>query len=511
MLKSYLLYQQANNNKLLYIYFLLLICIVNSQCLLSQDSNYVKLYDDSGILTSEGFLIDNFPEGEWISYHSNGKIKSKGIWKANELDGPWIFYNYKGLLIKKENYFKNQKQGLSVSYDSLGKLLKQSHYEKNKKNGKELIMFKKIPITKFEYQYIENLKNGLNKEYDSSGNIISLIDYDMGIIVKKEEINRFDRDLKKHGVWKTFYPNDKIKSEEKYFHGNLSGSLKKYNEKGGIKSVEKFDKGEKKSIKKEIKISNSINADGFSIKGVIKNKIKHGLFKVYDQNNKLFKQEFYNNDTLAFSGIVDTLNNKNGLWIYYYSNGEIKRKGSYLNNKKTGNWEFYYKNKNLEQKGSYLYGNPQGKWTWLYENKQIRREEEYLRGKINGQVHEYDSLGNIITKGNYINGIKEGPWEYIYNDFQENGVFADGMKTGEWKALYSNGTKLFNGEYLNDIPINNHTYYFPNGKVKEIGSYLRGEKEGEWKKYNETGVVTITTFYKNGEEYKVDGVKIKWK
>lgn len=513
MLKSYIPYQQANNNKLLYIYILLYICIVNTNCLLSQESNYVKLYDDSGTLTSEGSLINNLPDGEWVSYHSNGQIKSKGNWKANQLQGSWSFYNSKGKLIKKEEYVNNLKQGKSVSYDSTGILIKETNYKSNKKNGLEFVMFKSLKQPKFIYNYYNNLKHGLNKEFDSLGNIISLLNYEMGMIIKKEEINRFDRDHKKHGIWKTFFPNDKVKSEQVYFHGNLNGTSKKYNSNGGLKSVENFNKGEevKPIAKKDLKITKTKNAEGYTLKGVIKNEIKHGLFKVYDENNKLIKQEFYKNDTLFFSGFVDTLNNKNGLWVYYHSNGNIKKKGNYLNNQKTGEWIFYYKNQNIEQKGNYLNGIPQGKWIWWYENNQTRREEEYIRGKINGLVYEYDSLGNIITEGNFVNGIKEGSWKYVYNDFKENGVFADGMKTGEWKAQYINGNKYFTGEYLNDIPINNHIYYYANGKVKETGSYLRGEKDGEWKKYNNQGVVVITTQYKNGEEYKIDGVKLKWK
>jgi antitoxin component YwqK of YwqJK toxin-antitoxin module len=512
LIRSYIPFQQANNNKLLYIYLLLFICIVNSKYLLSQDSNYVELFSSSGILSSEGLLINNLPQGEWISYHSNGNLKSKGSWKNNKLIGTWSFYNFNGLLIKKEEYKNNLKDGFSCSYDSLGRLIKKTTFRKNEKSGKELIMFKNQKKIRFENNYSNNLKHDLNKEYDSIGNIISLIYYDMGMVTKREDINRFDRELKKHGVWKTFYKNGNLKSKQIFFHGNLNGASKTYNINGGINVVENYNKGGlKKVVKQDIKLSKTKNKEGFTIEGVINKKKKNGLFKVYDKNKKLFKQEFYKNDTLIFSGSVDSLNNKNGLWIYYYSKGDVKKKGFYKDNQKNGDWEFYYENNNLEQKGSYKNGKPAGIWVWWYENKQERRKEEYIRGKINGIVLEYDSIGNTITEGNYINGIREGEWKYQYNDFQEHGVFADGMKTGVWKAHYNNGNKLFIGEYLNDIPINEHKQFFPNGKIKEIGSYQRGEKEGEWRKYNNQGVVLITTEYRNGEEYKVDGIRLNKK
>ena len=75
-------------------------------------------------------------------------------------------------------------------------------------------MFKNQKKIRFENNYSNNLKHDLNKEYDSIGNIISLIYYDMGMVTKREDINRFDRELKKHGVWKTFYKNGNLKSKQ---------------------------------------------------------------------------------------------------------------------------------------------------------------------------------------------------------------------------------------------------------------------------------------------------------
>ena len=36
----------------------------------------------------------------------------------------------------------------------------------------------------------------------------------MGLLVDKKEINRYDKNGKKHGIWISFYPNKKIKKEE---------------------------------------------------------------------------------------------------------------------------------------------------------------------------------------------------------------------------------------------------------------------------------------------------------
>ena len=53
------------------------------------------------------------------------------------------------------------------------------------------------------------------------------------------------------------------------------------------------------------KLSKTKNKEGLTIEGVIKKQKKNGLFKVYNENNKLFKQEYYKNDPLfADSKIV---------------------------------------------------------------------------------------------------------------------------------------------------------------------------------------------------------------
>ena len=85
------------------------------------------------------------------------------------------------------------------------------------------------------------------------------------------------------------------------------------------------------------------------------------------------------------------------------------------------------------------------------------------------------------------------------------------MKIGKWQKTYITTKKVkFKGEYLNDIPIGKHVYYYPNGQIKKEGKYKDGEREGEWTYYNELGDIVITYLYKEGKEYKRDGIKINY-
>ena len=53
-------------------------------------------------------------------------------------------------------------------------------------------------------------------------------------------------------------------------------------------------------------------------------------------------------------------------------------------------------------------------------------------------------------------------------------------------------------------------YYYSNGQIKTQGKYKDGEREGEWINYNELGDIVITYLYKEGKEYKRDGIKVNY-
>ena len=493
-----------NNNKCLYIIFFLLYINVNY-------SQKKRFHFKTGELSSEGNLKNNKPDGKWVNYYKNTKIKSLGFWKDALLDSTWMFYDSNGILILKENYKKNKKEGVIISYDSTGNMIKKNYYKNGIKEGKEIIYFKGTNKIEKENNYNKNQKNGTCLKYDTLGNIISILDFNMGIINKKEEINRLDNEGKKHGVWKMFYENRKIKIEENFFHGQKDGFKKVYDKKGRIDEIKNYKKG----IENNIEISNGVKTSLINIKkgymlGVLKKGKKQGLFKVFDTTGNQIKINYFKSDTLIYEGEYDQLNNKDGSWIYYWPNGKIMKKGRYSKNNKNGEWNYYFENGILQQKGSFSKNKPNGNWQWWYINGKKRRQEEYINGKENGLIIEYDTNGLVITKGEYFYGEREGDWEYKINDFKEKGKYIGGMKTGLWKTTYTSTNKTkFKGEYINDIPIGKHISYYSNGVKKEEGKYKNGEKNGEWNIYNKKGELIITYLYKNGDEFKRDGVKIK--
>ena len=506
-------YQHVNNsNKNLYLIYIILFVLVEKSV-----AQQTQFFFENGIVSSEGMLKDGKPDGYWKTYYENGTIKSEGNRVNFALDSTWMFYFQDGRINKKINYLNNNKEGFSFIFSKSGNLLSKTNFSDNSKNGEELIF---CPFVNLDSSYLSkknhyknNELNGMCYEYDSIGNTITIFKYNLGMLLSKEKINRYDLNNQKHGIWKTFHTNGKVKWEANYIHGKLSGKVKEYNRKGGIKSIQYFNNGLLSEKKSPVffSLNKQINQDGTIEKGMVINNKKEGTFRTYNEKGELIVCNNYKNNIRLSKGLVDSLNFKIGEWIYYYENGSVRAKGNYKKDIQEGFWEYFFPDKTLQQQGKFKNGLPEGEWTWWHNNSVVHRKETFKKGKEEGEIIEQDSTGKIITKGFYTNGRKEGSWYYFVNDHKEEGFFVDDLKDGKWKSTYSNGQVLFEGSFINGIPIDQHIFYYKNGKIRETGSYSNGQKDGEWKKYNQLGEVILSIVYKNGEEYKIDGVKVKKK
>ena len=237
---SYNQYQHTNNNsKNLYIIYFILLLLVKTV-----GAQKTQFFFPNGNVSSEGMLKDGQPDGYWKTYFENGTLKSEGNRSNFSLDSTWKFYFSTGQLNKIINYKKNNKNGFFFLYSKEGFLLEKVNYLEDNRNGEALIFkaFVLIDSTflKEKNNYKNNVLNDFCYSYDSIGNIITIKKYNLGMLLSKEKINRYDKNNQRHGKWKTFYANGKIEWEADYLHGKLNGKEKKYNKKGGIETIENY-------------------------------------------------------------------------------------------------------------------------------------------------------------------------------------------------------------------------------------------------------------------------------
>ncbi|MBK8805112.1 MAG: hypothetical protein IPO21_00110 [Bacteroidales bacterium] len=105
---------KSKNNYIYLIFSLLFINFYNYS--FAQDTVYTKYFYPNGIVSSEGFLINNEPDGYWKNYYPDGILKSYGKRTGTLLDSIWNFYDEKGTLVNSVSYALGKKNGYNDIY-----------------------------------------------------------------------------------------------------------------------------------------------------------------------------------------------------------------------------------------------------------------------------------------------------------------------------------------------------------------------------------------------------------
>lgn len=494
--------------------FLLIIVIFINFWLFSQKTNpngYNVFYHTNGVKASEGNMLNGQPEGYWKNYNDKGILVSEGNRKNSLLDSLWSFYLPDGTLYMTMNYIKGKKEGLKTTYTKDVKIVE--NFKNDLKEGIEYHYDKNNKIVK-EIPFLNGVEEGVAKEYDNDGIITSILVYKIGYILKREYINRRDKSGLKQGVWKVFYDNNILKEEGFYLNGKKDGFFKYYDVEGNLEKLEKYINGNIVEGAEETRILETrvdYYKDGKQkvIQTYLNNK-PHGIRREYSEEGKVIQGYLFNEGEIIGIGIIDENGKKQGSWQELYSIGKIKAEGSYVDSKPINNWKYYFPSGKIEMIGSYNgKGQKIGQWKWLYENGNVLREENYENGKMEGLYVEYDENGNILSKGEFLDDKEEGKWIIHYGDFLEEGTYKEGLREEIWTGTYDNGNKAYEVIFHDDNPDGNFKSYWPNGKLKETGTYILGRKHGLWQKYDELGMMYLTITYRKGVEMKYDGTKIQ--
>ena len=110
-----------------------------------------------------------------------------------------------------------------------------------------------------------------------------------------------------------------------------------------------------------------------------------------------------------------------------------------------------------EEQGSFRNGEREGTWVSYWENGQLKDKNNFKNGKREGTSVAYHDDGQLSSKGNYKNGKREGAWIGYHNNGQLNykGNYKNGKKEGTWVGYDKNGTlvSMFTGTFKNGAKI----------------------------------------------------------
>lgn len=486
------------------------------------DSTFVQYFYPNGQVSSEGIMRDSKPDGYWKTYYVTGVIKSEGIRTNFLLDSIWNFYNQAGEMNMQISYKIGEKSGYSIKYaynnpENPGQatLISKELYVMGKKEGNSFYYHPTGELMKVVY-YKDGKMQGLSREYSRDSTLISVVEYNNNYVTDRERVNRKDEQGQKQGTHRDYYENGKIKKEEHYLDDQLHGYYREFNGKGELVTAMRYERGKimeefDEDMKELLDMKSTFDEDGRLIfTGAYIDGIAVGIHRFFDTTGVVENSYLYNERGEKLSeGIIDEQGIKRGAWIDYYPTGELRAKGTYLDNRQSGNWTYYYPSGTVEQRGKFEKGRYRGIWNWYYPNGKVWREESYFSGREDGIFVEYGSDGSILTKGDYISGEKEGEWIYQVGDHQEKGSYVIGLREGIWRYYFPDGSLKYEGSYSMGNPDKKHKYFYPGGVIKEEQYYEMGIRERNWKKYDIEGNLLMTITYKNNEEQRINGVRIR--
>ncbi len=191
--------------------------------------------------------------------------------------------------------------------------------------------------------------------------------------VYAQRYNQFDKNKKRTGVWKKYYPNKRIRYIGTFKDGKEIGTFKFYSMS----------------------------------------------FSRHPEAIKVFHKD---SDSVTVK--------------YFYDNAKLKGKGMLFGRKKVGKWVYYYKRGGLFSEENYVDGKLSGKViVYFKSNGKITEEAEYKDGLLNGHVKNYSDKGILLEDVIYKNGKANGLAKYyeLNGNLKEKGLYKDGIRIGKWE------------------------------------------------------------------------------
>lgn len=195
----------------------------------------------------------------------------------------------------------------------------------------------------------------------------------------QSDINKFDKNGKRHGVWKKKYNNGRIRYSGKFVHGKEVGAFKYYS-----------------PVSSEFPVA----------------------VREYNESNNKANVKFYT---------------KKGL---------LESKGMMIGKKRIGKWLFFNTDgKTVLSEENYVDGKLHGPYKTFYNDGKPTEIASYKNGKLDGAYKKYAIKGHIYQNLNYSNGLLNGEAKYYSRKTGElvtKGQFKDDKRVGTWEN-YADG------------------------------------------------------------------------
>lgn len=211
--------------------------------------------------------------------------------------------------------------------------------------------------------------------------VYSFLVFILTVNVFSQDINQFDAEGKRHGVWKkNFEGTNVLRYEGAFSHGKEIGLFKFYKK--------------------------------------IKNKAVLTATKEFNESNNITQVKFLaSNGKLISEGQMDG-KTYIGTWKYYQKNSDKLLILEHFNNsgKLEGERFVYYENGQIAEKQFYKNGFLDGSYIGYSENNVVLKQMFYINGELHGPAKFYNPKGELMSEGQYKKDKKHGVWRFYEND-----------------------------------------------------------------------------------------------
>jgi antitoxin component YwqK of YwqJK toxin-antitoxin module/tetratricopeptide (TPR) repeat protein len=209
----------------------------------------------------------------------------------------------------------------------------------------------------------------------------------------------------------------------------------------------------------------------------------------------------YNEGNYAGKGRANAKGSKEGEWIFYHPNGNVRSRETYKDGEITGE-AFYYR----------MNGTPSSSSKYDKDGKLIEKREYTYSGVLDNITTDagdhavltsYHPNGTVEYQVNMRDGAITDPLlKPVYPDgrLAKDIRLANGKRNGVTREYYSNGKLSEETEYKNDERDGKSTTYYKSGNVHYKAGYSDDKLEGPYEEYNEDGKLIERGEYHNGRK-----------
>jgi hypothetical protein len=232
-----------------------------------------------------------------------------------------------------------------------------------------------------------------------------VVQYKDNYVVDRERVNRTDNQGNKQGTFREYYENGNIKKEENYLDNQLHGYYREFDGNGELLVAIRYERGQimeeiDEDMRELLDMKSTYDEQGRLIFTGVTRKAYLLGFTV-----SLIRQGWWK---MLISTMSGDKSFQRGSSMSKGENWEIGKisipPGSsellvlmrIICNQEPG--PIISVPEEWEQKGRFNRGRYQGIWNWYYPNGNIWREESYFNGREDGMFVEYDEQGNILAK-----------------------------------------------------------------------------------------------------------------